>query len=102
MTAVGIVIPCYDLGEFLPQAVESARAQTRPPAEVLIVDDGSTDEHTLEILGTYRREQGVRVLRKRNGGAPSARNFGIRRSRAELLLCLDADDVLEPSFLEET
>jgi glycosyltransferase involved in cell wall biosynthesis len=96
-----IVIPCYNLGEFLPEAVESARKQSRPALEVIIVDDGSTDARTLDALRVCERS-GVTVLRTPNRGAPAARNHGIRHAKGTFILCLDADDVLERGFLERT
>jgi glycosyltransferase involved in cell wall biosynthesis len=101
MTSVSVVIPCYDLGEFLTEAVDSVLAQTRPADELIVVDDGSTDPLTLDVLNDLRG-RGVRAYRTENRGAPSARNYGIERSRGEFVLCLDADDVLMPRFLEAT
>ena len=98
---VAVVIPCFNLGEYLPEAVESVRVQTRPADEVIIVDDGSTDPATRELLDRYARE-GLTVLRTENRGASAARNHGITSCRAEYVLCLDSDDVLAPEFLEQT
>src|SRR5215207_944051 len=101
MTSVSVVIPCFNLGTYLREAVDSVQAQTRAADEVVVVDDGSTDEGTIEALNGLRAE-GLIVYRTPNRGAPRARNFGIERSRGDFLLCLDADDVLLPGFLERT
>ena len=101
MNGVSIVIPCYNLGEYLPEAVESARRQSAPPLEVIIVDDGSTDELTVSVLERYCRE-GLLVIHTPRLGPSAARNHGIVQSRGEYILCLDADDVLELNFLDET
>lgn len=101
LTPTSVVIPCFDLGEFLDEAVDSVMAQTRPPQELIVVDDGSTDEHTLDVLNELR-SRGVLVFRTPNQGAPSARNYGIERAQGEYILCLDADDVLAPEYLERT
>src|SRR5262245_36039183 len=101
MTAVSVVIPCFNLGRYLGEAVESVCRQTRKPAELIIVDDGSTDPQTLSLLDRLARE-GVTILRQANQGAPAARNHGIRKVSSPYILCLDADDVLQPTFLEET
>jgi glycosyltransferase involved in cell wall biosynthesis len=99
---VTIVIPCYDLGEFLADAVESAREQTVSAREIVVVDDGSTDAATLALFDRFEQE-GVTVLRcGENRGAPAARNLGIAHARTEYVLCLDADDVLLPGFLSRT
>lgn len=101
MTPTSVIIPCFDLGEFLGEAVDSVLAQTRPPEELIVVDDGSTDERTLDVLNDLRG-RGVLVFRTPNRGAPSARNYGIERARGENILCLDADDILMPEYLERT
>lgn len=91
---VAVVIPCYGYARFLPDAVASLRAQTRPPDEVLVVDDGSPDD-----TSAVATSLGVRVLRTRNGGLASARNTGARNVSSDLVVFLDADDELHPSYL---
>ena len=100
-TRTSVVIPCFDLGEYLREAVESVRAQTLQPDELIVVDDGSSDPATLEVLAALEHD-GITVHRTENRGAPAARNHGIERSRGAFVLCLDADDVLLPTFLERT
>lgn len=100
-SSVSVVIPCYNLGAYLPEAVESVRQQSRQPDELIIVDDGSTDEPTRQCLLRYAQE-GITVYQKPNGGASSARNHGIRRTQSDYILCLDADDILQPTYLEAT
>jgi glycosyltransferase involved in cell wall biosynthesis len=90
--AVSIVIPCYNQARFLGDAIESALGQTCQPLEVIVVDDGSTDD-TASIVAHY---VGPKYVRQRNAGAPSARNYGFRESRGDFLLFLDADDRLLP------
>lgn len=87
---VSVVIPNYNCCAFLPAALESVLAQTYPDVEVLVVDDGSTDE-SLRVLEPYAGR--VRVLRQPNQGVSAARNHGIRESRGELIAFLDADDL---------
>ena len=89
---VSVVIPNYNCSAFLPAALESVFAQTYPNVEVLVVDDGSTDD-SLRVLERYVDR--VRVLRQPNGGVSAARNHGIRESRGELVALLDADDLWE-------
>src|SRR5690606_16337708 len=88
---VSVVVTCYDLGRFLDEAVGSVLAQTYRDFEILIVDDGSTDPLTLELLAGYRRPR-TTVVRTANHGLPAARNEGIRRTDGEFVCCLDADD----------
>lgn len=98
---VSVVVPCFDLGEFLDEAVDSVLRQTFTDLEVLVVDDGSSDPATVALLDRYDRPR-TRVLRAAHAGASAARNRGIREARGEYLSAFDADDVLEPAFLEKT
>lgn len=91
---VSVIITSYNYGRFLAEAIESVMRQTWRPDEVVVVDDGSTDD-TAEVAARYAAE-GVRYVYKENGGASSARNTGIRESSGELIAFLDADDVWLP------
>jgi glycosyltransferase involved in cell wall biosynthesis len=95
--AVSVIIPYFRASQTIARAVESALAQSVPPHEILIVDDGSPDD-----AASATREFGssVTLIRKPNGGAASARNLGIDRSKGEWIAFLDADDYWEPSKLE--
>src|SRR5262245_7459893 len=99
LTKVSVVIPCFNLGAFLGEAIQSAVNQTRPPHEILVVDDGSTDPDTREVLDGVR-VPGTRVVRSPNRGLSAARNLGVRESSGSLICCLDADDRLAPDWLE--
>jgi glycosyltransferase involved in cell wall biosynthesis/exonuclease VII small subunit len=98
--AVSVIIPCYNDGRYLHESVESVLAQTLRAFEVIIVDDGSTDEFTRLLLSHLDRPR-TRVIHQRNRGASAARNEGIRRSAGRYICCLDADDRLRPEFLEK-
>lgn len=91
--AVDIVIDNYNYGRFLAAAIESACAQTHPEVTVTVVDDGSSDE-SREVLRGY--EERVAVVLKENGGQASALNLGAERCRGDVVMFLDADDVLRP------
>jgi glycosyltransferase involved in cell wall biosynthesis len=93
---VSVVIPCHDQAHFLGEAIESVLAQTYPHFEVVVVDDGSSD-NTEEVASRY---PGVRRIRQENRGLAAARNTGIRRSNGGHLVFLDADDRLLPGALE--
>ena len=99
---VSVVIPHYNLGKFLPEAVESALSARGPRRELIILDDGSTEPESLRILAEVEREHGeaVRVFRQRNQGLAAARNRAAAEARGRFLLLLDADDRIEPSFME--
>jgi len=95
-----VIIPCYNLGPYVEKALRSCLAQTLDHIEVIIVDDESTDESTLREL--RKLEQYVRVIyRKKNGGASAARNTGIKAAKSSYILCLDSDDMIDFTYLEE-
>jgi glycosyltransferase involved in cell wall biosynthesis len=98
---VSVVIPCYNLGEYLGEAVDSVFAQTFTDFEIVIVDDGSTDERTRTLLANYQRAK-TRVIRTENRGLPAARNEGARQTSGRYLCMLDADDRLEPSYMQRS
>jgi glycosyltransferase involved in cell wall biosynthesis len=93
---VSVVIPCYNQAHFLGEAIESALAQTYPHLEIVVVDDGSTDNIAAVVAGY----PGVRCLRQENQGLSAARNTGLRHSIGERLVFLDADDRLLPRAIE--
>jgi glycosyltransferase involved in cell wall biosynthesis len=93
---VSVVIPCYNQAHFLGEAIESALAQTYPHLEIVVVDDGSTDNIAAVVAGYPE----VRCLRQENQGLSAARNTGLRHSIGERLVFLDADDRLLPPAIE--
>ena len=96
MKRVSIIIPCFNQGQYLAEAVESVLSQTRPPQEIIIVDDGSID-NTAEVAARFR---GVRYFFQKNSGPSAARNTGLRHATGDYTLFLDADDILLPSAIE--
>ncbi len=97
--SVTVIVPAFNAEPFLAGAVASALAQTLPPAEVLVVDDGSSDR-TAEIAAAFPPP--VRCLRQANQGLPGARNTGIAAAQGEWLALLDADDAWPPDHLEQS
>lgn len=93
-----IVIPCFNQGEYLDEAIMSVLEQTDPSFEIVVVDDGSTDPVTVEILDNLKWPR-THVLRQANLGLPAARNAGISAGRGRFVVPLDADDALEPDYL---
>lgn len=94
---VSVVIPAYNYARYLPDAVHSALAQNWATLEVIVVDDGSTDE--TPIVLAVIRDHRLRVIRQENAGLSSARNTGIREAKHELIAFLDADDRWGVDFL---
>ena len=97
---VSVIVPCYNGGRFLDGLCASLAAQTFRDFETIIVDDGSTEEATLQKLASL--EPGIHVVLQRNRRLPGARNAGFGKARGEFVLPLDQDDRLAPSFLAET
>ena len=93
---VSVVIPSYNSARYVVTAVESVLAQTFRDYEILVVDDGSTDD-TKEVLSKYG--DSIRYLYKPNGGVSSARNYGIEKATGKYVALLDADDVWMPEKL---
>lgn len=101
MPDIAVVIPCFNLGRTIEEAVESVLAQTRSAAEIIVVDDESTDLYTRQRLASLVRP-GLRTVRIGHLGPSGARNYGASMTSSPYLLFLDADDALEPTYLERT
>lgn len=95
---VTICIPCFNQTGFLRTALDSAVGQTVPALEVIVVDDGSTED-VASVVAEY---PGVRYLRVANRGLPGARNTGLMNARGHAFLPLDADDWIDLTYLEKT
>ena len=93
---VSIIIPCFNQAQFLPDAIMSALNQTVPPLEIIVVNDGSPD-NTSAVAKKYP----VKLIEQENRGLSGARNSGIRASKGNWLLMLDADDKIAPDFIEK-
>lgn len=98
MTLVSVVIPAYNSSAYIGQTLASVLGQTHRPVEIIVVDDGSTDD-TIAEASLYKN-QGVRVLSNPKKGACAARNFGYSNSHGEFIQFLDADDILSPDKIE--
>ncbi|MBP5398647.1 MAG: glycosyltransferase [Bacteroidales bacterium] len=101
MKKVSIIMPVYNVEpSFLQEAVASALAQTYPDKELIIVDDGSTRPDTLQYLESLKQDS-VMVFHQENQGPSAARNLGITHSSGDYILPLDADDIIEPTYVQE-
>jgi len=97
---VSVVVPCYNQGQYLDEAVESVLTQSFQDFEIIIVFDGSTDPETIEILDSYDRPK-TSLIRSVNQGLAGARNRGVSESTGKYILPLDADDKIGGSYLEK-
>lgn len=97
---LSVVIPCFDMGELLVDAIASVERTAPDGCELLVVDDGSREEATCAILGAVE-DHGYRVLRQENGGLAAARNHGFAHAGGRYLLPLDADNRLLAGFVAD-
>jgi glycosyltransferase involved in cell wall biosynthesis len=97
---ISVVVPCYNAAGFVREAVGSLQQQSLSSWEAICVDDGSRDGTADVLMELAREEPRLRVASAAHGGVSAARNLGVRLSRAERVLFLDADDVLRPHALE--
>lgn len=98
---ITVVTPFYNAGKYFEQTFHSVMNQTFPWFEWIIVDDGSTDQKSIELLNRLSRlDARITVYTKDNGGISTARNLAIKKSNTEYIIPLDADDLIEPTFFE--
>lgn len=95
--SISLVIPAYNRAHLVAETLDHALRQTMPFKEIIVVDDGSTD-NTLDVLKSY--EGPVRVIRSANGGVQAARNKGVAAASSEYVTLCDSDDLLEPHFVQ--
>lgn len=97
---ISIVIPAYNVADFIAETLESVLAQSFTDFEVIIINDGSPDTEEFELAIKPYRER-ICYLKQENRGASAARNAGLRAARGELIAFLDADDLWLPNYLAE-
>ncbi len=98
---VSVVVPCFNYGAFVTEAVDSALAQTLRDIEIIVVEGGSTDGSTPEMLRALERPRTRVLFREGRHRVGDNRNFGISQARGRYICCLDADDMLCPTYLEK-
>jgi len=96
--SVSVVIPCYNDGKYLLEAIKSVESCTEKIYEIIIVNDGSRDKKTLKLLSKLKKE-GYKVMSKVRNGPSSARNLGISKSSGRYILALDADNKINPDYM---
>ncbi len=100
MSKVSIIIPCYNQGQYIDEAVDSVLNQTFQNFEIIVINDGSTDKYTNKLLLEINRPR-TKIYNIKNGGLAKARNYGILKSTGKYILPLDADDKISPFYLEK-
>ena len=96
MFSVSVIVPTYNRAAYLQEALESIFQQTLPPAEIIVVDDGSTDDTEDTV---QRTRKPIRFYRQEHEGVAAARNLGLQMATGDLIAWLDTDDLWEPEFL---
>jgi glycosyltransferase involved in cell wall biosynthesis len=97
-TSVSVVIPTYNYGRFIAEAIQGALKQSHPASEIIVIDDGSTDD-TESAVKPFGEK--VRYIRQQNSGVCAARNRGVAESSGEYIAFLDADDIWESTKVEK-
>lgn len=97
---ISVIVPVYNIEEYLPRCVKSIVNQSYKNLEILLVDDGSTDGTGALCDRLAETDSRIRVFHKENGGSSSARNLGIKEARGEFLAFVDSDDYIEPEMYE--
>lgn len=100
MPTVSVIVPAYNVASYVGATLESALSQTFRDFEVIVVDDGSTDETGTIVAAFAERDDRVRVVRQPNAGLSSARNAALRVARGSYIALLDGDDVWDRGFLD--
>jgi glycosyltransferase involved in cell wall biosynthesis len=95
---LSIVIPYYNMGQYINDTVQSILQSDHPDKEIVIVNDGSTDSLSVRKLDTYRNQPLIKIIDVENGGLAKARNVGAQQASGEFLAFLDADDTIQPNY----
>lgn len=98
---ISIIVPVYNAEKYLEECIESVLRQTHRPAELILVDDGSTDQSRVLLRKYEKAYPWISVLTQENRGAPAARNYGFSECGGDYVLFFDADDVLRPDALTQ-
>jgi glycosyltransferase involved in cell wall biosynthesis len=98
MKSISVIVPTYNCGRFIAEAIDSILRQTVEPEQIIVVDDGSTDD-TEQVVRRYADPR-IEYIKQPNAGIASARNTGLKATRCEFVTFLDADDRWRPQFIE--
>ncbi len=100
---VSVIIPCYNYGRFIEETIKSVLHSDYGNIEIIIVDDGSNEPATIDILDkSIRLDNRIRLIKQQNKGLPGARNTGIKHSNGAYILPLDADDLIDSTYISKS
>lgn len=100
MERISVIVPVYNAVQYIKRCIESVLDQTYRDVEIILIDDGSTDESSV-ICDNYQKESNVKVIHKKNGGVSSARNIGLSAASGNYIAFVDSDDYLEKNMLQQ-
>ena len=95
---LSVVIPYYNLGKTLPETIESIKETEYKKYEIIIVNDGSTDQESIDVLKQYENDEKIRIINIKNKGLANARNVGAEAAKGEFVAFIDADDKIDKTF----
>jgi glycosyltransferase involved in cell wall biosynthesis len=98
---ISVIIPCFNHGLYINEAINSVINQSYSNWEIIVINDGSTDNETINILNSIVETEKIKILNTANSGLASARNIGVKYSSGEFILPLDADDKIGSEFLQK-
>lgn len=98
---VSIIVPCYNVEKYIDVCVTSLKKQTYKNIEIIIVNDGSTDETLPKIINAIGNDKRFVIFTKENGGLSSARNYGVKKSTGELITFIDSDDYISDNYISD-
>lgn len=98
---VSVVVPCYNVANYVKRCIDSIKDQTYKKIEVLLIDDGSKDETKEIIKSQIRDDERFSYYYKSNGGLSSARNYGMKKAKGKYICFIDSDDYIESNYVEE-
>lgn len=97
---VSVIMPCYNDGKYIREAIKSLKEQTYPYWELIVIDDGSNDEETVKIVDDLPSEN-ITVLHSEHLGPSGARNYGIQHAKGKYILPLDSDDKIDSTYMKK-
>lgn len=100
MNKVSIIMPCFNDGEYIEESIASVLSQTYDNIELIIIDDGSTDLKTVEILGSLKNEK-IQIIKSERLRPAGARNLGIENANGKYILPVDSDDLIDKEYVEK-
>ena len=98
MKKVSVIMPCYNDGKYIKEAIASVEAQTYPEWELIIIDDGSDDKETIAIIDSIQNER-IKIYHTKHLRPAGARNYAVSKSNTDIIVPLDADDLIEAVYL---